>query len=697
MSRARGAQLLGLELTQEGEGASPLPSRRFPVHPLPDSAPPSLLPEYAVAFLPSSHAHPYRSPTWARYGLALLVTGLAFALQWSLWRWLAPFPYFLFLAAVVLSAWLGGHGPGAFATAVSLVLSSVFFRQSGSPAHIVTSALFAAVAASTTLVASRVRLLLHEALAAHVSAQANGHVLAITLRSIGDAVLTTGPDGLVRFINPVASYFTGWRESDAIGQPLDRVLRLVDPSTREPLASPVSSLDEERPVQLGHQALLLSKGGTELPIEHTASPISDSQGRSLGTVIIFRDISARFREDHERAQLLAREHDAHLEAEAQRERLETLFMQAPVAICLTRGENHVVELVNPLGQTLVGERLSPGRSVRETFSGLDPNLLHLLDEVYRKGTPFVGHEVPLRADFSGTGQEEVKYFDLTWQPWRGLAGEILGTMGLCAEVTEQVLARREVEALAIDLQKALQIRDDFLSVASHELKTPLTSLQLQLQLLWRALPETDADGNPHPARKRIEATRRPAERLHQLVNNLLDVSRIRAGRLALEHETVDFAALLQDVVARAEADAAGAGCELVLHAGSPVIGRWDRLRLEQVVTNLLSNAIKYGANQPVEMTVVQDGDIARLTVRDHGIGIAPENQARIFQRFERAVSERHYGGFGLGLWIVKQIVESLGGDIRVESQPGQGATFTVALPLEPPPSGRPDSDAHASD
>jgi signal transduction histidine kinase len=264
-------------------------------------------------------------------------------------------------------------------------------------------------------------------------------------------------------------------------------------------------------------------------------------------------------------------------------------------------------------------------------------------------------------------------------------------MGLCAEVTEQVLARREVEALAADLQKALQIRDDFLSVASHELKTPLTSLQLQLQILWRSLPATDADGNPHPARKRIEATRRPAERLHQLVNNLLDVSRIRAGRLALEHETVDFAALLQDVVARAEADAAGAGCTLVLEAGAPVIGRWDRLRLEQVVTNLLSNAIKYGASHPVELSVAQDGDLARLTVRDHGIGIATEHQARIFQRFERAVSERHYGGFGLGLWICRQIVESLGGDIRVESLPGQGATFTVALPLEPPPSGRSDS------
>jgi PAS domain S-box-containing protein len=640
-----------------------------------------------LAFLPVRDADPFPTPPWVRYGLALLAVAAAFGLQWVLWRWLFPAPYLLLLSAVIFSAWVGGNGPGAFATALSVLGAQFFLRplvapSSGGGLSSLTIALFACVAALMSLVCARVRSTLHEAQSARASSQANGHVLAVTLRSLGDAVVTTDPNGLVRFINPVASYFSGWRETDAIGQPLERVLRLVDPESREPLLPLAPSSGEPRPVQLGRQALLLSRSGAELPIEHTGTPITDSEGHRLGTVIVFRDISARFREDRERAQLLAREHDAHLEAESQRERLETLFMQAPVAICLTRGPEHVVELVNPLGQTLVGERISTGRSIRDTISGLNPNLLQLLDEVFRKGSPIVGHEVPIRADFSGSGHEEVKYFDLTWQPWRGVEGEILGTMGLCAEVTEQVLARREVEALAQDLQKALQIRDDFLSVASHELKTPLTSLQLQLQLLWRSLPETDADGHPHPARKRIEATRRPAERLHQLVNNLLDVSRIRAGRLALERETVDFAALLQDVVNRSEADAAGAGCKLVLRADSPVVGRWDRLRLEQVVTNLLSNALKYGASHPVELSVVQEGSSARLTVKDHGIGVAPENQARIFQRFERAVSERHYGGFGLGLWIVRQIVESLGGDIRIESQLGQGSTFIVTLPIE---------------
>ena len=673
--------MIGFELTQEGDRSTPVPSRPPSVYPL---AP---LLGCALDFSPDRNANPEPSPLWGRYGLALLVTGLAFALQGFLWRWFASPPSFLFLAALLVASWLGGLGPGVLSASLSGLALLFFFPEPGS-SPLVTGVLFLGVSALAIGVCVRLRSSLRELEFTRASAQANRHALDTTLRSLGDAVITTDSQGLVRFINPVASYFSGWREHEAIGQPLEHVLRLVDADSRAPVGSLLPSDDSAHPVQLGRQALLLSKNGAELPVEHSASLISDSQGHQLGSVLVFRDISARFREDRERAQLLAREHDAHLEAEAQRERLQTLFMQAPVAICLTRGPDHIVELVNPLGQTLVGERLALGRSVRETVSGLDPNLLNLLDDVFRKGTPFAGHELPLHADFSGTGQVEVKYFDFTWQPWRGVDGSIRGTMGLCAEVTEQVLARREVEALAQDLQKALQIRDDFLSVASHELKTPLTSLQLQLQLLWRSLPQSDAQGNPHPALKRIEATRRPAERLHQLVNTLLDVSRIRAGRLALERETVDFAALLQDVVARSEADAAGAGCQLMLAASAPVVGRWDRLRLEQVVTNLVSNAIKYGAAHPIELSVVQEGSSARLTVRDHGIGIAPEHQARIFQRFERAVSERHYGGFGLGLWIVRQIIESLGGDIRVQSQPGQGATFTVELPLEPPPSGR---------
>src|SRR5262249_3012253 len=157
--------------------------------------------------------------------------------------------------------------------------------------------------------------------------------------------------------------------------------------------------------------------------------------------------------------------------------------------------------------------------------------------------------------------------------------------------------------------------------------------------------------------------------------------RISAGRLELEREPVDLEAVVREALSRLSEEFARAGCAVALRVeGDSHVGQWDRTHLEQVVSNLLSNAAKYGAGRPVEITVTAETGTSRLTVRDHGIGIAPEHLGRIFDRFERAVSVRHYGGLGLGLWIVRQIVEGLGGHVSVASQPGEGSTFTVELP-----------------
>lgn len=229
-----------------------------------------------------------------------------------------------------------------------------------------------------------------------------------------------------------------------------------------------------------------------------------------------------------------------------------------------------------------------------------------------------------------------------------------------------------------ELQQAVRVRDDFLSVAGHELRTPLTTLQLSVDGLMR--PSL----SPEQFRQRLLSTQRQVSRLTRLISELLDVSRITAGRLTLEREPVDLTALVREVTARFADELKRARSPLEMSLPEPVMGTWDRMRIEQAVGNLLSNAIKYGRGKPISIAVHRVSTMARLTVRDRGIGISHDDQARIFGRFERAVSPQQYGGLGLGLWITKQVIDAHGGTIDVTSEPGSGSTFVVDLPTGVP-------------
>jgi signal transduction histidine kinase len=254
---------------------------------------------------------------------------------------------------------------------------------------------------------------------------------------------------------------------------------------------------------------------------------------------------------------------------------------------------------------------------------------------------------------------------------------VLGRLGavysaLSARAGDLERTNDRLSAAEASLTEAVRARDDFLSVASHELRTPLTSLQLQIQLVRRG--KRDAAGA-------LEVANRQTQRLAKLIEKLLDVSRVRGGALSLDPEPIDAAALARDVAAREEADAHRAGTALLVDAPEPLVGRWDRAALDQVLSNLLQNAIKYGAGKPVSVRAQREGASAVLVVQDHGIGIAPEDHQRIFERFERAASSRNYSGLGLGLWIAREIVSAHGGRLSVVSSPGSGATFRVELPL----------------
>jgi signal transduction histidine kinase len=240
--------------------------------------------------------------------------------------------------------------------------------------------------------------------------------------------------------------------------------------------------------------------------------------------------------------------------------------------------------------------------------------------------------------------------------------------------------RRERRATMEALREAVAARDQFLSIASHELRTPLTSLQLQVQSLQRTLYAGPGDTERMAAR--LMSVARSTERLGELVNRLLDVSRMTdGGPLELVREEFDLAELAEEVITRFRESFRDAEQRVHLDAPAPIRGRWDRMRLDTILSNLLSNAMKYGEGKPIDVRIWADGNTARLTVEDHGIGIASSDQARIFQRFERAVPQRHYGGFGIGLWVARMVAEAHGGHLAVDSKPGQGSTFLLDLPM----------------
>jgi signal transduction histidine kinase len=236
--------------------------------------------------------------------------------------------------------------------------------------------------------------------------------------------------------------------------------------------------------------------------------------------------------------------------------------------------------------------------------------------------------------------------------------------------------------LFAQMQSAVSIRDQFLSIASHELRTPLTALELQLGNLQRLMGKDDPKAWRPRCVEKLERATRQTTRLAKLIDNLLDVSRISAGSVRLACEAFDLTALCREVIERCGEEAALANSSLQYNGESHCVGTWDPLRLEQVITNLLGNALKYGAGKPIVVNLMRQPRGVHLTVVDGGIGVAPVAAKRIFERFERAVSPREFGGLGLGLFISREIVEAHGGRIGVQSSAGCGATFFVELPWQ---------------
>lgn len=247
---------------------------------------------------------------------------------------------------------------------------------------------------------------------------------------------------------------------------------------------------------------------------------------------------------------------------------------------------------------------------------------------------------------------------------------------------EQEVLLDELRSTKAELEDAVRMRDDFMSIVSHELKTPLNTLILEVQLRKLQLSRNDLEGlSEERLRKMVDKDERQIQSLIRLIDDMLDVSRIRTGKLSIRPSRTDLAQLVGNVVESFAAQMEACGCELRLDRAESIVGVWDAFRIEQVLANLLTNAMRYGAGKPVQVSVAACAEGASIEVRDHGIGISPKSFERIFCQFERAEGSEGSAGLGLGLFIADQIVRAHDGRIQVQSQEGQGSLFRVVLPL----------------
>ncbi|MCX2899534.1 hybrid sensor histidine kinase/response regulator [Pseudomonas mandelii] len=255
------------------------------------------------------------------------------------------------------------------------------------------------------------------------------------------------------------------------------------------------------------------------------------------------------------------------------------------------------------------------------------------------------------------------------------------------EALEQ--SRREQEALLeqlqntqLELEQAVRMRDDFMSIVAHEVRTPLNGLILETQLRKMHLARDNAAAfTLDKMHAMVDRDERQIKSLIRLIEDMLDVSRIRTGKLSIRPSRFDLSALVRGLLQNFAPQIDAAESSVSLDADEPVVGNWDEFRIEQVISNLLTNALRYGAKSPITVKVYSDNGQARVEVRDQGIGIGEENQKRIFQQFERVTAKHAVAGLGLGLFISEQIVTAHGGTITVESRIGEGALFRVCLPL----------------
>ncbi len=564
-------------------------------------------------------------------------------------------PYLVFYPVVFVVAWFLGAGPailGSLLLAMSLLFFFVppYFSFTLAQGELARLGIFLTSSGLITWLIYREQKI-------EAKLVESREWFQTSLECIGDAVMVTDVEGRVLFLNQVAEKLTGWKSREAYKQPVDSIFAIYQKDTMQKAFNPIhAALTSNKRSSLESGTVLLSKNGIYYPIEDSSSPIKISKAnKTIGVVLVFRDISER------------QQSESLLIESAERLKLATDSSKIGIWEFNLATNTAITSFYHDeaFGYDMPVEHWGP----QEFESHLHPDDKKRVLEIIEEGK---NKRLPFNIDFRVVWKDGSIH-------WMNVAGQYdrrkNRMIGINRDITDKKMAEEA-------LREALFYRDEFLSIASHELKTPLTSLKLHCQLFQRASKKGDPEAyNRERVDRLVEQTDQQVSRLVRLVDDMLDISRIRTGKLSVNKEEFDFAVLLEEVLERIKPQfLASPGGPVDLLKCEHAIIRGDRMRLEQVITNLLNNALRYGQGKPVKLSLVKTNKFMRLSVIDEGIGIAPEFQEKIFLRFQRAVPASEVSGLGLGLYITKQIVEAHEGKISLVSELNRGSTFSIDLP-----------------
>jgi PAS domain S-box-containing protein len=598
-----------------------------------------------------------RAPV-TRYAIGGLMAVLSVAARLALEPlWGLKLPLIMFYPAVMVSAWLGGFGPGMTTTLLCAVAADYFWMP---PPHsfavsdtgdIVALVLFVGIGG----VISALNEAWRRAVAATAAASER---LAITLTSIGDAVIATDTAGRITLMNAVAERLTGWTTGEAIGKPLRDIFAIVNEETRGAVENPVEKVLREGAISgLANHTVLQAKDGREIPIDDSAAPIRAADGRTAGAIMVFREITERRRHEQALGRLAA-------------------IVETSEDAIITKSLDGTITSWNRGAERMFG--YSAVEAVGRSITILVPcdRVAEETQLLKRVGT---GERVEAFETERIAKDGSPLQVSVSLSPLSNGARTIVGVSTIARDITVQARLLAAERAARADADRASRTKDLFLAVLSHELRQPLNTVHGWLRILRRERIDLAQQ------ERALDAIERNTRLQARMIDDLLDIARIEAGKLALERRPLGVNPLVAEVVGSLEhqAEAKELTFETALDpADSMVSADVDRLR--QVLMNLLANAMKYTpSGGRIQVRTTPGDTVVRIVVSDTGAGIERDLLPHVFERFRQAEwrSAGTQGGLGLGLAIVRELVEMHGGTVEAQSDgPGRGATFTVTLP-----------------